>query len=725
MSIKQFRCVTNSLAIRTQPQLGDAYKTPQLLKFGDVITVDDTTRTEAAGFIWYKHDRGWSAERSSDGKNIYLLDNSLKPKDKLWGINIDPYNPTANPSAAKLAGLGWVRFVFHASSKRQTPEQAFAYYDPIIKSFVQTGTKVLLVIIQDTFWGNGPWSNGNWEAYYPGYADAIGKIALHYRGQVAAYEIWNEPDLSGQPTSIFIPPQNYGPLLQAASRAVRQADPGAKVISAGLVGSDPIGYLSMARAALGGTLPIDAIGYHPYGQTPADCPVFSWQVGTLGPSLQRLSSTFNLPVWITEYGVPRVDVNNSALWPTIANYMLKSFQMLHNAYFFICPVAIWFAWTDSQDNAGIVHDNQQQKGILYDTFFQNLRADIPTLTPVSNAPHNGRMILVQTAGQDVGEQSITELVQRVATSATNAKGLLVKSSNGATWAGASDSKKSMAINGPADLGNWSSELSKNQLDLYVWHTVSGQNVAAETALITQAALAPGVAALVLDLDPAQLMLKTSDAIRNFMIGLKRALPTTFHIDVSFDGRPENYAAVLLPDWFPFITNCQPKVFHWEYSNAQQGPESYLAATFQALKAYPKPVIPMLQAAPTAGKPVPPDQIKQAANLALGTYSAAAVSFWRLGLIGVPEFAAIQTVTVPFTAGTTPAPTPAKVLTGESKSPIRILPSASLTADVVGTLQPGEQITVLDQTVIGPLIWAHHSRGWTVIKNGQTGEVYLA
>src|SRR5258708_49428 len=237
MSIKQFRCVTNSLAIRTQPQLGDAYKTPQLLKFGDVITVDDTTRTEAAGFIWYKHDRGWSAERSSDGKNIYLLDNSLKPKDKLWGINIDPYNPTANPSAAKLAGLGWVRFVFHASSKRQTPEQAFAYY---------------------------------------------------------------EPDLCGKPTSIFIPPQNYGPLLQAASRAVRQADPSAKVISAGLVGSDPIGYLSKARAALGGTLPIDAIGYHPYGQTPADCPVFSWQVGTIGPSLQRLSSTFNLPVWITE-----------------------------------------------------------------------------------------------------------------------------------------------------------------------------------------------------------------------------------------------------------------------------------------------------------------------------------------------------------------------------------------------------------------------------------------
>src|SRR5450432_37179 len=256
MSIMQYRCVTNSLAIRTQPQITDATKTTLSLKFGDVISVDDSTRTEAAGFTWLKHSQGWSAERSSDGKTIYLLDNSLKPKDKLWGINIDPYNPAANPAAAKLAGLGWIRFVFHASSKNQTPEQAFAFYDPIIKSYVQTGTKVLLVIIQDTYWGNGPWSNGGWDAYYPGYADAVGKIAAHYRGQVTGYEIWNEPDLSGQPTSIFVPPQNYGPLLQAASKAIRQADPAAKVISAGLVGSDPVGYLSKARAAIGGMLPV-------------------------------------------------------------------------------------------------------------------------------------------------------------------------------------------------------------------------------------------------------------------------------------------------------------------------------------------------------------------------------------------------------------------------------------------------------------------------------------
>ncbi len=135
-----------------------------------------------------------------------------------------------------------------------------------------------------------------------------------------------------------------------------------------------------------------------------------------------------------------------------------------------------------------------------------------------------------------------------------------------------------------------------------------------------------------------------------MIALKQKLPATFHIAASFDGRPENYANVSLAEWYPFISSWHPKIFYWQWSNAQQGPDAALANAYNALKQYPKPVIPMLQAEPTGGQHIPPDQIKKAAKLAFDTYNAPAVSYWRLGSIGQPEFAAIQTVLAPYTAG---------------------------------------------------------------------------
>src|SRR6266849_2694343 len=119
MAIKQYRCVVGALTIRTQPQVGDQFKTGQQLRQDEIITVNDDSRTEAAGFVWLQHSRGWSAERSVDGKFVYLLDATLRPRELIWGINIGPYNPSGNPPAARMAGLGWVRFVFNASSKGQ------------------------------------------------------------------------------------------------------------------------------------------------------------------------------------------------------------------------------------------------------------------------------------------------------------------------------------------------------------------------------------------------------------------------------------------------------------------------------------------------------------------------------------------------------------------------------------------------------------------------------
>jgi Bacterial Ig domain len=69
------------------------------------------------------------------------------------------------------------------------------------------------------------------------YAQSIGTLAAHLRGEVAAYEVWNEPDdapfWQGAPQ-----PAAYAALLKAAFKAVHAADPAAKVLVGGLVGND-------------------------------------------------------------------------------------------------------------------------------------------------------------------------------------------------------------------------------------------------------------------------------------------------------------------------------------------------------------------------------------------------------------------------------------------------------------------------------------------------------
>ena len=59
-------------------------------------------------------------------------------------------------------------------------------------------------------------------------------LARRYRGRIAAYQIWNEPNLSrewgGRPPDAAA----YVELLAACSQAIRQADPDAVLISAGL-----------------------------------------------------------------------------------------------------------------------------------------------------------------------------------------------------------------------------------------------------------------------------------------------------------------------------------------------------------------------------------------------------------------------------------------------------------------------------------------------------------
>lgn len=106
-------------------------------------------------------------------------------------------------------------------------------------------------------------------------ADFLTALASRYKGRIRAYEVWNEPNLAREWGGKLPDPGAYVKLLKLAYQAIKAADPGAMVISAGLT---PTGtwnnesrpddwYLESMYIAMGGKSDgyFDVLGVHGAG----------------------------------------------------------------------------------------------------------------------------------------------------------------------------------------------------------------------------------------------------------------------------------------------------------------------------------------------------------------------------------------------------------------------------------------------------------------------------
>jgi hypothetical protein len=138
-------------------------------------------------------------------------------------------------------------------------------------------------------------------------------LATRYKGQVAAYEIWNEPNLHYEWGNFTPDPAAYTELLKAAYTAVKAVDPDALIISGGLATTgegSPTAYgdleflQGMYDAGAAGYF--DALGSHPYtfGNPPDETD--PWGLSLTRVEDQRRVMLDNgdttTPVWITELG---------------------------------------------------------------------------------------------------------------------------------------------------------------------------------------------------------------------------------------------------------------------------------------------------------------------------------------------------------------------------------------------------------------------------------------
>lgn len=164
------------------------------------------------------------------------------------------------------------------------------------------------------------------------------KVAQRYKGRIAAYEIWNEPN------GIFgyhpVPdPAGYTDLLKAAYPRIKAVDPAA-IILGGALGSgkswgswtiDPITFLTRMYAA--GAKPFfDALSYHPYSYSMK----FSAGMQQRDSPLEQLVRMRKVmldqgdgpkKIWVTEYGAPTNRVSEATQAAFIAD-MISTWQEL-------------------------------------------------------------------------------------------------------------------------------------------------------------------------------------------------------------------------------------------------------------------------------------------------------------------------------------------------------------------------------------------------------------
>lgn len=169
-------------------------------------------------------------------------------------------------SAAALEEMGseWVRL--HVQWREAEPQRGVLNewwmdeYGKAIDVARDAGQKVVVMVGEAP-----PWASGSAAHNVPrdpaDYASFMSRFAERFKGRVAAYEIWNEPNIK-RFWSTGPDAAEYTRLLRASFTAVRQADPAARVVFGGLSTND-YGFLARAYDA-GAKGYFDVLATHPY-----------------------------------------------------------------------------------------------------------------------------------------------------------------------------------------------------------------------------------------------------------------------------------------------------------------------------------------------------------------------------------------------------------------------------------------------------------------------------
>lgn len=212
-----------------------------------------------------------------------------------WG-DATPAQQEREVALMAQAGVRWAR----VNASWANIERSRESYDPrglmtldaSIAMIRAAGIQIVLMVDSTPCWASadpgkrcdaGPGAPSH-DAYwrpvsFDDYAGFLSFLASRYRRQgVHVYEIWNEPNLArfwpSQPAGSAAGAEEYARMLRSAAPALRQADPSAVVLTAGIAGNRRQWLEAFYASSPSPRSSFDALAIHPYaGSTP---PTLCW-----------------------------------------------------------------------------------------------------------------------------------------------------------------------------------------------------------------------------------------------------------------------------------------------------------------------------------------------------------------------------------------------------------------------------------------------------------------
>ncbi len=308
---------------------------------------------------------------SRDGGKVPVRDNGL-------GVQLSAHHGVrAGPALAVMdrlreAGARWVRVDIGWSALQPDGPGAFAQWyvdllDDVIAGARERGLRVIV-----SLWLTPAWASQSGSIYSPptdvsDYADAIGTAARRWGADVAAWEVWNEPNF---PTFFEgADPATYTRLLCAAYPAVKRHD-SSPVLFGGLMYNDDAWLAEAYRAGAKGCF--DALATHPY-VGPSDAAPDTPSVGAIWrlthtPAMRSVMDEWGdtrKRIWVTELGWSSGPDNQGNPWdrsvsPKVqARYLGEAVALIRAEYPYVGPI-IWYRDVDGptdsyQDGFGLMH----------------------------------------------------------------------------------------------------------------------------------------------------------------------------------------------------------------------------------------------------------------------------------------------------------------------------------------------------------------------------------
>jgi len=194
-----------------------------------------------------------------------------------YGVQVHaPGGDQRSIDAVKDIGFNWVKqqVEWHRHEGSQGAYD-FGGLDTLVNQANAAGVNVMFSVVKAPGWarpGNTDHSVEGPPADPATFANFMGAMAAHFKGRVAAYEVWNEQNLHYEWGNEPIDPGRYVRMLCSVYGSIKAQDPGATVVSGALtptgvnshLAMDDVAYLrGMYAAGLRGCS--NALGAHPSG----------------------------------------------------------------------------------------------------------------------------------------------------------------------------------------------------------------------------------------------------------------------------------------------------------------------------------------------------------------------------------------------------------------------------------------------------------------------------